>query len=138
MKGAHLSIFCGFMTLLAFGSAQYYGSYGRDVLIRPQVASYPYSPNPYTIQSRLAAPQFLTRVNADMPQNVRMASTQISRGSELFSFDMYRVSFIPFLKKKKNYFEESYFNFCFEKFGEKMIFVEFCIKIPFEKFNSRL
>lgn len=99
MKGAHLSILCGILTFLAFGSAQFYGTYGRNVLIRPQVAPYPYSPNPYTIQGRLAAPQFLTRVNPDMPQNVRMASTQISRGSEMFSFDMYRVSFISFLKK---------------------------------------
>lgn len=90
MKGVHLGVLCCCVTLLAFGSAQYYGTYGRNVLIRPQLAPYPYSPNPFQVQSAVA-PSLLSRVGADMPQNARV----ISQGAERFSFDMYRVSCIP-------------------------------------------
>lgn len=91
MKGVHMNIICA-MALLSLVSAQFYGSYGnygRDVLIRPQ-APIPYPQNAYQIQSRLA-PLPLTRT-PEMPHNVRMAATQISRGSEQFSFDMFQVS----------------------------------------------
>ena len=96
MRTIHLGVTCGLLTLLAlgaFGNAQFYGTYGRDVLIRPQLAPYPYS-NPFEIQSSRSAPVFsASRISADMPQNVRA----ISQGAEVFSFDMYRVSCLPFL-----------------------------------------
>lgn len=92
-----LSVLCSFATLLTFGSAQYYGShgfygrdapYGRDILIRQQRPIY----QPNIFQSQVA-PSLQTRFDADMSQDIRLAAAQISRGSEMFSFDMYRVSF---------------------------------------------
>lgn len=94
MKTIHLGLTCGLLTLLAsgaFGNAQFYGSYGRDVLIRPQLAPYPYV-NPLQIQSRSSPVLSASRIGADMPQNVQA----ISQGAEMFSFDMYRVSCMTF------------------------------------------
>lgn len=87
MKNMHLCIFLVFSTVLALGSAQYFGDFGRNVLIRQQESAYP-----FLTQSRSGAVPLLARVNADTTQNIQLASTQISRGSELFSFDMFRVS----------------------------------------------
>lgn len=84
------SILCGSLSLLALANAQFYGSYGRNVLIRPHVSSHSF---PFQTESRLASPQ-PAQVNTELAENVRTVATQISRGSEMFSFDMFRVSIL--------------------------------------------
>ncbi|XP_031636188.1 uncharacterized protein LOC116349073 [Contarinia nasturtii] len=89
MKVTHLSTLCALLSLLVVANA----NYGRRDLIRPTPAPQ-YSSHGYRfyqgfqpIESRFS-PQD-TSVNSNVPQDIRMASTQISQGSEKFSFEMF-------------------------------------------------
>lgn len=92
MKNVNLETVFGILMPLSLASAQFYGSYGRNVLIRPQAPQflfpYPYPP----VQGQLSSVPLLSRINVETPQQIQQASAQISRGSEMFSFDMFRVS----------------------------------------------
>lgn len=117
MKNVNLCLFLVLSTILALGSAQYYGSFGRNVLIRPQESAFPFQNTQFqntafqnTLQSRSDAGPLLTRVNSDPSQNIRLASTQISSGSEAFSFDIFRVSIKSNCAPEKlNYIQASAF-----------------------------
>lgn len=94
MTSSHFGIIYCSLMLVALGSGQFYGTYGRDVLIRPRVSQaspYSYYQSPFPTASRISTP-LTNRANIDVPQNIQSASIQISRGSEMFSFDMFRVS----------------------------------------------
>lgn len=87
-----ISSFCVLLLLqVAFAYNLYPNGYP---LIRP--ASYPFQLN-----SRLAAVPVVNQMNAS--PNVKAAGAQISRGSEMFSFEMFHVSLI---------FDRPQSNFC--------------------------
>lgn len=82
-----------FLLQTAFGTSNY-----------PLYRNVPYARTNYHGQlvSRINAVPVVSQMQAS--QNVRNAGAQISRGSELFSFEMFNVSPMPFdrfLKEKK-------------------------------------
>lgn len=89
MEVTHLHALCAILLIHhALGSAQFYGSYGRNSYFAPITFPQP--------QSRAAIPIPLeSRLGADVQPEIQKSSTQISRGSEQFSFEMFYVSCWP-------------------------------------------
>lgn len=86
MEITHLHALCAFLLIhQVLGSAQFYGSYGVNSYFAPLTFPEP--------QSRTSIPiPIESRVGVDVQPEILKTSTQISRGSEQFSFDMFYVS----------------------------------------------
>lgn len=70
---------------LEFGNAQFYGSYGHNSYLALAPITFPQA------QSYSTVP-LLSRVGTESMPQILKTSSQISSGSELFSFDMFYVS----------------------------------------------
>lgn len=86
MKTNHLGTLCSLLWLLVLANAQQYKG-----LIRSEQ-----SPRPiyYNQRGRVQLDNRFTQFTSNQPQDVRTASTQISQGSEKFSFEMFTVSIL--------------------------------------------
>lgn len=99
-----LQILCtiSLLSVVRWGNAQFYGSYGRSAYFAP--ITFPQTPD-YNGQPN--AVPLISRVNVDFiqtPQEIQAAAIaatkQISRGSEQFAFDMFYVSVFFMVKKQ--------------------------------------
>lgn len=87
MEVRHLQILGAFLLAhFVMGSAQFYGSYGQNSYFAPITF-----PEPQSQRVPTTLP-LLSRVGIENVPDIQKTSNQISRGSELFSFEMYYVS----------------------------------------------